>query len=145
MAVGQLLSCYNIFHIFPHIIVFQSDFQNFDVITIRIKTLDTFIKSLLVGLSRSVQIFQPIILIYIRLQCVYHNWGCTAIYRSLSYPLRSLILIEYVFRAKRSRSVPAKERDRRAKMDEATALGINLSMRIKSLSRYIIQSTDIIL
>jgi len=40
-----------------------------------------------------------------------------------------------VTRAKRSKSVPAKKRQSKAEFDESTALGINLSMRIKSLSR----------
>ena len=35
----------------------------------------------------SVQLFQPIIVIYRRRN---HYWGCTSFYRPLSYPLRSL-------------------------------------------------------
>ena len=38
----------------------------------------------------SVQTFQPLIVIYKRSNFVYHHWGCTPIYRPLSYPFRSL-------------------------------------------------------
>ena len=39
----------------------------------------------------SVQKFQPLILIYKRDDIlVNHDWGCTSIYRQLSYPFRSL-------------------------------------------------------
>ena len=38
----------------------------------------------------SVQIFQPLIVIYKKGIFVYHQWGCTLIYRPFSYPFRSL-------------------------------------------------------
>ena len=38
----------------------------------------------------SVQMCQRLIVIYRRGNFVYHPWGCTSIYRSLSYPFRSL-------------------------------------------------------
>ena len=37
-----------------------------------------------------IQTFQPLILIYRRGTFVYHHWGCTSIYRPLSFPFRSL-------------------------------------------------------
>ena len=39
----------------------------------------------------SVQTFQPLILITRMGNFLYHYWGCTSIYRPLSYPLRSLV------------------------------------------------------
>ena len=33
-----------------------------------------------------VQTFQPLIVIYLRVNLVNHYWGCTSIYRPLSYP-----------------------------------------------------------
>ncbi len=41
-------------------------------------------------IKSSVQPFQPLILIYRRDNIVYYHWGCTSIYRPLSYPFRSL-------------------------------------------------------
>ena len=38
----------------------------------------------------SVQTFQPLIVIYRSGYLVYNHWGCTVIYRPLSYPFRSL-------------------------------------------------------
>ena len=43
----------------------------------------------------SVQTFQPIILIYRRGNFKYHK-GCTLIYRPLSYPFRSMVLLNYL-------------------------------------------------
>ena len=40
-----------------------------------------------------VQIFQPLIVIYIRGNFVYHNWGYTSTYWPLSYTFTSLILM----------------------------------------------------
>ena len=40
------------------------------------------------------QTFQPLILIYRRGNFVYHHWECTSIYRPLSYPFRSLVLLD---------------------------------------------------
>ena len=40
----------------------------------------------------SVQTFQPLIVIYKRVNPVYYYVGCTQIYRSLSYPFRSLVV-----------------------------------------------------
>ena len=40
----------------------------------------------------SVQTFQPLIVIYRMGNFVYHHWGCTSIYKSLSYPCRILCL-----------------------------------------------------
>ena len=40
----------------------------------------------------SVQMFQPLIVIYKRGNIVYHHWGCAFIHRLLSYPFRSLKL-----------------------------------------------------
>ena len=37
-----------------------------------------------------VDTFQPLLVIYIRGNFVYHHWKCTPIYRSLSYPFRFL-------------------------------------------------------
>ena len=41
----------------------------------------------------SVQMFQPLIVIYRRGNYVYHHWVCTSIYWPLSYPFRSLATI----------------------------------------------------
>ena len=38
----------------------------------------------------SVQTFQPLIVIYIRGNFMYHHWKCKSIYRPLSYPFRFL-------------------------------------------------------
>ena len=38
----------------------------------------------------SFQTFQPLTLFYRRCNFVYHHWGCTSIYRPLSFPFRSV-------------------------------------------------------
>ena len=45
----------------------------------------------------SVFTFQPLILIYGRDNFVYHHWGCTWVYRPLSYPFRSLYIIFFLY------------------------------------------------
>ena len=40
--------------------------------------------------------FQPLIVIYRRGNFVYHHWVCTSIYRSLSFPFRSVFLMLFV-------------------------------------------------
>ena len=42
-----------------------------------------------------IQTFQRLILIDVKGKFVYENFGCTSIYRSLSYPFRSLIYITF--------------------------------------------------
>ena len=49
-------------------------------------------------LTRIVQTFEPIILIYRRADFVYHGCECTSIYRPLSYPLRSLLGIKFILK-----------------------------------------------
>ena len=45
----------------------------------------------------NVQTFQPLILINRRGNFVYTHWGCTSIYRPLSFPYRSLLYIHSCF------------------------------------------------
>ncbi len=43
----------------------------------------------------SVKIFQPLIVMY-KVNFVYYYWGCTLIYRPLSYPFRSLLMGPFI-------------------------------------------------
>ena len=43
------------------------------------------------GMYINAQTFQPLILIYRRGNFVCHDWGCTSIFRPLSYPFKSLV------------------------------------------------------
>ena len=47
----------------------------------------------------SVQMFQPLILVYGRKNFVYNHWACISIYRPLSYPFRSLDYMCAFFKA----------------------------------------------
>ena len=69
------------------ITLFRKVFYNNIFSFVGLTTLETFIKFLLVGLFSWVSYVSTTN--YWRSNFVYHHWGCTSIYLSLSYPFRS--------------------------------------------------------
>ena len=59
-------------------------------------TLGTFVNLIGWFIKLSVHTFQSPILIYGMGNSLYHEWGCTSIYRLLSYPLRSLVVLLWI-------------------------------------------------
>ena len=79
-----------------HNIVYSTSIRTMGKNCLLLKSIIKIVWGLLLNLigwliKISVQTFQPIIIIYRRGNFVYHLRECTSIYRSLSYPFRSLI------------------------------------------------------
>ena len=74
-----------------HWAVFYTSPQSFKITFFLLVGLTTLvIYCMLIGWL-SVKTFQPLIVIFIMGNFVYRHWGCTSMYRLLSYRLRSLI------------------------------------------------------